>query len=217
MCDPDSTNSESSVVYGIIAFLNVVFCIVACMSGYWEAQRERRSFWKALLHSAAASLRLFAIGIVALIYWLPVLFFRFLPIAIKARVRFARQYGVKAAEALEEKGEIHLKTFAKKFSGEREENVYSAKGNTEPTNLADFLRIYDMLMLVAEHLHYEDIVNLGLVSRSVREAVLPSDAHAQRIVHFKMYTCHRKTKRECWSCKMQICKVSVPTLSTIPN
>jgi hypothetical protein len=206
----------SRVVYGTIAFINIVACISACLSTYWEAQREKRSFWKALLHTALKGIKILAVFIFASLYWIPTVMFRLLPISIKSRVRFARRYGLKAGQGLEERSEIQLKTLTNMSRKRGERGAYQGKSNGQPADLAEFLGIYDMLISVVENLHYADLINLSLVSRSVREAVLPSDAYAQRMLHFKMYSCHPKGKRECWSCKMQICSVSIRMTSATP-
>jgi len=214
---PGYTNPSIRTIYGTIAFMNIVFCLWVCLHIYLEAQREKRSFWTALLHNALAAMKVLGVIIFAALYWVPRLLFRFLPIAVKSPVRFVRRYGVKAGQGLEEKSAMQLKTLTKTSSGKGDKGVYEGKGNGEPAKLAEFLGIYDMLILVVENLHYVDLINLGLVSRSVREAVLPSEAYAQRMVHFKLYTCHRKGKRACWSCKMQICSVSAPRTTTTPH
>jgi hypothetical protein len=194
-----------------------VFCLWADFRTYSEVQGEMAPFWKILLNNTLKALRILAFLIFAPLYWIPLLLFRFLPISVKSRVRFARRYVAKAGQGMEEKSEVQLKTLTKKYNGRGEIGVYAGKGNGEPANLAEFLGIYDMLILLVENLHYVDLVNLGLVSRSVREAILPSDAYAQRMVHFKMYTCHRKGKRKCWICEMQICSVSALLPSTTPH
>jgi hypothetical protein len=203
-CHPTST------IYAVTAFLNILTCSYFCLITHQEARRLNKSFWKGFYFSAFKGSKFLVHGLFAPIYWLPVLLFRFLPLSIKSRVRFARRYGLKAGQGVEEKSETQMKVLVKKtgMGGKRHIGMYESKGNGQPTSLADFLAIYDMLIAVVENLHYVDLVNLGRVSRSVREVVLPSDAYAQRMIHFKMYTCHGESKWECWSCLNLICQVS---------
>ncbi|KAF2688305.1 hypothetical protein K458DRAFT_146335 [Lentithecium fluviatile CBS 122367] len=198
-----------STIYGLISFLNVTFCIYACLNLYRDSQRNNTPLWKSFLHSTHTFSKIVGFVLFAVVYYAWALLFRFLPVSIKSRVRFARRYGLKAGQGLGEKSEMQMKALKKKFDRGGEKRIYEVKNNGEPTGLAEFLGIYDMLISVVEHLHYVDVVNLGLVSRSVRAAILPNDAYAQRMVHFKMYTCHRKSKKECWVCLNQVCKVKM--------
>jgi hypothetical protein len=198
----------SSTFYGLTSSLNVAACIYFCAITYRDSRHQNKSFWKAFLSPASDGVRLAACCIFAFLYLLPLLLFRCLPIYIKSRVRFARRYGLKASQGLKEKSEMKMKTLTNRPSGKGKMRVYESKSDGERAGLADFLAIYDILLTVVENLHYVDLVNLGQVSRSVREAVCPSDSNAQRMIHFKMYACHRETKWECWSCLNLICQVS---------
>ncbi|KAF1960953.1 hypothetical protein CC80DRAFT_544348 [Byssothecium circinans] len=195
-----------SFFYSSIAFLSLSVCFVATTVLWRESRRNLTSFWKSTLQMFAAMPRVIIVLIVALLYYLPAVFFRCLPLGVKSRVRMARRSGIKAGQIIEEKSEIKMKAVMRKITRPGEKNVYVWKGDGKPTNLAEFLSIYDMLISVTKHLHYVDINNLVLVSKSVRESVLPADAYAQRMVHFKMYACRRSGKTKCWVCENQICK-----------
>lgn len=82
---------------------------------------------------------------------------------------------------------------------------YQSRQDGNPTPLANFLSIYDILILITEELHYTDIVHLTQVSKSVREAIIPTTDYAQRLAHFRLYTCSPTTKTQCWLCENQIC------------
>lgn len=171
----------------------------------WQrAKREDRTFNQVLVDSCGNVVP-FLVGCCKFFYMIPVILFRCLPTPVKARVRFARRYGVKVGQGLEEKSELQLKTLKRRMTMSSRKGRYASEGPGEPVSLAEFLSIYDVLILVTQHLHFSDVVNLGLVSKSVREAVLPADAYAQRMTHFKMYTCNSQPKKKCWVCSKQIC------------
>lgn len=87
-----------------------------------------------------------------------------------------------------------------KNSKSRYEGGYEGKGTT----FTDFL-CYDVLVLIARDLHYVDLVNLSLVSKSVRDVVFPRSDFATRSEHFKIYSCDELTKTQCWVCMIQVC------------
>ena len=66
---------------------------------------------------------------------------------------------------------------------------------------------YDLLMLIVRELHYVDVINLSLASRSLRDALLPRADIAARTQALKIYTCEVR-KSECSICGNQICPVS---------
>lgn len=68
---------------------------------------------------------------------------------------------------------------------------------------------YDILVHLAEYLHYEDIVTLSRTCRSLRYLVFPRAELIQQQRRWKIYTCDRDTVTTCWSCNKQICDVSI--------
>ena len=58
---------------------------------------------------------------------------------------------------------------------------------------------------VTTGLHYDDIVNLGLVSKTIRNALGANSPETLRIA-----SCVNGTKSECWSCRKQTCRVPSP-------
>ena len=65
---------------------------------------------------------------------------------------------------------------------------------------------YDLLMLIVRELHYVDVINLSLASRSLRDALLPRADIAARTQALRIYTCEG-SKSECSICGNQICPV----------
>ena len=141
-----------------------------------------------------------------LMYRLPVCLFRcFLPMCIKGPVRAGRRYTVKAGLGAEQRAETVLEELRMEPNSKNHivERYQGAEGQSTP--LAQFLGVYDMLMLVSEHLHYIDLMNLSSVSRSVRGSVLPPNDLHRRICTFRLYTCQYESKTSCWTCPKQTC------------
>ena len=65
---------------------------------------------------------------------------------------------------------------------------------------------YDLLMLIVRELHYVDVINLSLASRSLRDALLPRADIAARTRALRVYTCEGSNS-ECSICENQICPV----------
>jgi hypothetical protein len=199
-----------SFFYTMISVINIFACCWACVRYYRDPQRNNKSFAKWLWETAILSLKLIALFFWAILYLTPVYFFRCLPIKIKAKTRYARRYTAKTGLRAVDATEVQLEKLVKKMPIKKREVGVRYKGGVpgNPANLADFLGIYDVLMLVVEDLHYADILNLSLTSKRVRESVLPAEDYDRRLKHFRMYTCESKSKTQCWVCVNQICNVS---------
>lgn len=149
-------------------------------------------------------------GTVALVpftlYTTPVFIFRLcVPRKAKVPVRTARRYAAKTALGAEQKTEIALKGLKTQIFNK--DNIARYQGTDgEPTQLAQFLGIYDMLMMVTQHLHYVDVLSLSSVSKSVRNSVLPHDDLHRRLTLFKRSTCRGGGARTpCSVCWIPIC------------
>jgi hypothetical protein len=150
------------------------------------------------------------------IAFIPVLFFRCLPIPIKSRVRFGTRYGAKIVDVVPQPEEIKMRMM-------RPKDVlhYDTQGDydTSTSPLLDLLN-YDILVLIARDLCYVDLVNLSLASKSLRDVVFPGAEHTTRSHHFQMYTCDPATKTTCWNCTLQTCQYcgnwsSIPQTPTV--
>jgi hypothetical protein len=185
----------------LIGLLGLLFTLFATIKAFHDAHHHNRSYLKEVLDGLAGFPRL-VIGFIAVWLWyIPIIFFRLLPLCFKSRSRYARRFALKSGQALANKTEVKMRHIMNK---DVMKSYMSGEG--APTELADFLSIYDILILIAEDLHYVDVLNLGLTSKSVREAVLPSSAASQRLNHFRMYTCEPQTKSQCWVCTNQVCE-----------
>ncbi|KAF2188957.1 hypothetical protein K469DRAFT_564483, partial [Zopfia rhizophila CBS 207.26] len=190
-----------SFFYTLIAATNIIISVILCVIAARESRRRQRSFREWLLEAIISFPRFIAV-VLYLLWCIPVAIFRCLPIGIKSRTRYTRRIAVKTGQRLSTPHEIKLRKLRPNHPVMR----YQGGDGGEPTGLADFLGVYDILMLVAENLHYTDIVNLSLVSKSIREAVLPVADYDRRLNHFKMYTCQARSRKQCWVCTNQICK-----------
>jgi hypothetical protein len=65
---------------------------------------------------------------------------------------------------------------------------------------------YDILQLIAHELDYVDLVNLSLVSRSVRSVLFPPIEDQQEDRQLRYHSCYGEEKFECWTCAIQVCR-----------
>jgi hypothetical protein len=80
----------------------------------------------------------------------------------------------------------------------------------ENARLQQTFNIEHVLLNVVQYLHYEDIVNLSLTSRAVREAVFPGMDMDYRVRKLKQQCCEKPTKTNCTYCNKKICEVRTP-------
>jgi hypothetical protein len=156
------------------------------------------------------------IVIVGALVYTPVLIFRCLPMDFKAPVRSARRHAAKTTIGAEQKIELKLKELGND-ANQRGKTVGQYQGSSGTHNgLSQFLGVYDMLVMVAQHLHHSDLISLSTVSKSVREAVLPSGDVSRRLAIFRRYTCEPGQRTTCWGCANQICD-GCEEISPIPE
>lgn len=207
MFSPHRTN-KFSCFCSIIAVLNVVAFVISVRIAKQSGQSVRKiflDFAKSALGLLKALLRVCGIILIAFLYSLPQFIFRCLPLSFKAPVRMRRRNAAKAAIGLGQKIEMTMTDFTQRVISKRRQKRRYQGGDGVKSPLADFLGTYDMLILVAQELHYLDVINLSYVSKSVRESVLPAEDFDRRIAVFRTYTCHDMEKSRCWVCANQIC------------
>lgn len=59
---------------------------------------------------------------------------------------------------------------------------------------------------LASNLHYSDIVSISFTSKKMNSAVFPKN-RSGRVERISIASCE-ENKLECWSCGMEICKVT---------
>ncbi len=194
------------VLLGLAAFLNHLRLV----------KTEGISLWKPAYDTAKAMILYPFQLILACLFgvlWLlpfliPQMFFRALPIAIKAPIRSGRRHAIKAALGMKQKLSLKSRELTKQMESEKHKKARYQGGAGEKSPLSEFLGIYDIFMLVIEDLHYLDVMNLSQVSKSVREAVLPVHDFDRRRFVIECYTCRSSSKFKCWSCPNTTCTVS---------
>jgi hypothetical protein len=200
--------------YALISF----FGILAFVGSLHETEQASKTWFE--LSKATGSViwacmcgmpRVLAYLVLTLVWALPEAIFRCLPLSVKGPVRQARRSVWKTGLGAEQKVEMKMTVLVTEVKTTRATKGRFQGGEGQNTPLAEFLGIYDMLMLVTQELHYIDIMRLSRVSRSVREAVLPPQDYNRRLDVFKMYTCPGEEKACCWACNSQICTVSLPS------
>lgn len=75
--------------------------------------------------------------------------------------------------------------------------------------LQRILNIEHVLLNIVENMCYEDVINLSLTSRAVREAVYPCCDLELRVPKLKQYSCESLTKKPCIYCNKNICSVCI--------
>ncbi|OCK79624.1 hypothetical protein K432DRAFT_417213 [Lepidopterella palustris CBS 459.81] len=188
-----------AVCYSLIAAFNIILSAIVCAVAARDSPRHNRSFGEWILDTFMTIPRATYFIFICLVM-IPVMFFRCLPISIKSRARFGARYAVKTGQRVPTPRDIKMRVMRPKNS----KSCYAGNYQGKATNLADFL-IYDVLVLIARDLHYVDLVNLSLASKSVHDAVFPGSDFLTRSEHFKMYTCDIASKTQCWVCTVQIC------------
>ncbi|CAI6299959.1 unnamed protein product [Periconia digitata] len=209
MCKSYATEWQLGLTVCIILSIATVMKFYVCIRDTRDiclkAREENRSVREALVMSSIESLKVFPLLLFYGCVYAPFsCIFRCLPISVKSRVRFARGFTVKAGQGIVDKGQMRLEHI-KKTTETSTDKAHIDLRDSQPASLADFLSVYDMLILISQDLHFVDVMNLGLVSKRVRQAVQPSDAHIQRMLHFRMYTCQSNSKSKCWICLNQTC------------
>jgi hypothetical protein len=67
---------------------------------------------------------------------------------------------------------------------------------------------YDVLQLIAAEVHYVDLVNLSLASKKIRATMFPGLEGSVEDRELRFYSCKGDEKSTCWTCGVQVCKVS---------
>jgi hypothetical protein len=86
-----------------------------------------------------------ALIVVGILYFLPQVIFRCLPLSFKSKVRYGRRYTVKTGLGLEQKAEIEVVELRNRYKQSKREEYTRYQGSGgEQSPLSNFLGIYDM-------------------------------------------------------------------------
>ncbi|KAF1847114.1 uncharacterized protein K460DRAFT_383614 [Cucurbitaria berberidis CBS 394.84] len=200
-----------SFFFALISLLNITAFLCAIKQATIEGKTFYQKFltlyspiYRVLRYVPTALLML----VTGILYGLPECILRCLPACIRRPMRHGRRYALKAGLGVGQKMEMQMTELKTEFMHARGPEINKARytgGGGKQSPLSEFLSIYDLLMLVAEQLHYLDVVNLSRVSKSVRESVLPAHDFDRRMHVFRTYTCEPSEKSTCWTCSNQIC------------
>lgn len=116
------------------------------------------------------------------------------------RIRYAFHYALKFERRIRGTEELSFVKPAP-YMPRYEHNVSHPK-------LQQILTIEHVLLELVSNLHYEDVINLSLSSKAVREAVYPGRDLEHRVPKLKKYCCEKQSKKECLYCNKKICRVS---------
>ncbi|KAF2825984.1 hypothetical protein CC86DRAFT_37335 [Ophiobolus disseminans] len=212
MCRSFAEEWQFGVALSFFYALISAFNIVAFFGSLLQAKKQNESLkdvvltlFKKTLECVLNIPKVLALLVVGILYYLPEIFFRCMPLSFKANVRVGRRSAFKGALGLEQKAELGAVQLKEMYKQSRKSPyVRYEDSRGEPSPLSEFLGTYDMLIAVARILHYSDIIHLSRVSKSVRESVLPAHDFERRLKTFERYTCPR-TRHRCWICDKQIC------------
>ena len=215
------TTNSPSFFHALMAFFGIVTfvgCIPIAKQQFVKVLHTIKActmfLWGCIIYLPMGAVML----VPFILHTIPVFVFRIcLPKKVKVPVRTARRYAVKTTLGAEQKTEIALKGLKTQLFNKDTIRRYQGTDG-EPTQLAQFLGIYDMLMMVTQHLHYADVLSLSSVSKSVRNSVLPYDDLHRRLNLFKQYTCRGGgAKTPCSVCWIQICSDCYKSTSFIQS
>ncbi|OJD27538.1 hypothetical protein ACJ73_01076 [Blastomyces percursus] len=123
-----------------------------------------------------------------------------LPNSVLSRCRFYVRYMSKMSQFVSLPIQDRLQKYSisfpffKRYDSPSAPMMVRAKAKSESAPLARFLHL-DILTLVAQHLHYQDLVNLSLASKEMRQTVFP-DGHSGGcgLGILRIYACDNATK-----------------------
>ena len=142
------------------------------------------------------------------------------PILVKgiSGFRYWFRYREKKVQSSEQAKELAMKSFVKDTTdvdGQQGRSIvtiakldimHQVFNDKQRSTLETVICCYSpVLDSITTGLHFDDVVNLGLVSKAIRNAVCANSRETLRIA-----SCVNGTKSECWSCRKQICKVHNP-------
>jgi hypothetical protein len=198
----------SSVFYACIATLGILSFLGSLNDARMQdtdLSGKLKSLFSGTVVGLSVPGKTVVLFVAGLFYYLPRCLFRALPLSIQAPIRASRRYVVKASIGAERNTETTIMQLKTNITKQADAvGGYNGSGGVK-TPLAQFLGVYDMLMLVTEHLHYTDMITLSRVSKSVRQSILPTQDLSRRLAVFKTYTCDPEHKVPCWTCNKQTC------------
>ncbi|PGH07234.1 hypothetical protein AJ79_06338 [Helicocarpus griseus UAMH5409] len=201
----------------LISTVNIIrgfIALVIKVRSVESTQQKQKGQWA--LTAFIAIIMLIPYGWYEFLWIITVFILAFTPASLQAPLLYVQRYIDKVSQVIyvpiwfwlqriEE--EIDHRLALRKLRSNSEVGQIEMK-TTRNSALVKFLH-FDILTLVAQHLHYRDLVNLSLASKAMRQAVFPNGHSADQpgTSILKIYTCDKNTKAQCFVCDFPICKV----------
>ncbi|EGE79155.2 uncharacterized protein BDCG_01572 [Blastomyces dermatitidis ER-3] len=200
----------SLVIYILVSFFNIIVSFALSIVGVRSRMTPERKRKEAFVLSAIKVIFFMAYsfgGTLFLAFWSAL---DLLPNSVLSRCRFSARYMNKMSQFVAIPIQDRLQKypisfpFFKRYQPPPAPMMVQAKAKSESAPLARFLHL-DILTLVAQHLHYQDLVNLSLSSKEMRETVFPDGHSSGRLGILRIYACDNATKTGCFVCQFPIC------------
>ncbi|KKZ62181.1 hypothetical protein EMCG_03319 [[Emmonsia] crescens] len=195
----------SLVIYILVSFSNVIIGLIVSIRGIRSQMPPEGRRKEPYIFTALKVVLLIPYCIYYGLIILSRLSIYALPYSIQSRIRFGLRYINKASQVvyvpiqeLLQKTPISLTCFKRRRSPPEHKEV-QVETKSESAPLARFLHI-DVLTLVAQHLHYQDLLNLSLASKEMRRTLFPDGHFGNGARILRIYACDRDTKAGCFSC-----------------
>jgi hypothetical protein len=184
-----------------MVFFNIWHCLLVCVSLAKQVNSSQIShlqlpIWSALLPTMMLPFRDVGVLCFWIFCYMPCLTFRRLPAAVQARILYVVRYSAKFIR-------VRLRRNPS-AQGARDDRaiakILAMQDKALVTPLAEFLAVYDVLLTVVSHLHYVDMTNPTLVSKTICQTLLFAPDGT-----FRKYTCEPNSRERCWVCSNRIC------------
>ncbi|PGG96810.1 hypothetical protein AJ80_09782, partial [Polytolypa hystricis UAMH7299] len=206
----------SLVLYSLVSFFNIGLALLVCWCVNRSSNRNiSRPSWRAFAKGLACGLVAIPFLLFVLLKGIAEIILSCFPIRLQRRFNFGLRFVAKTFgfpiwfvyARVPTPQPIDLQDLKSKFRPKSPPDLETAPpkeaSGGSSTALAEFLHI-DILMLVSEHLHHQDMLNLSLTSKQMRQVIYPTGEEEARAKLYKKYTCEGNGF-PCWSCRTPIC------------
>ncbi|KAG5302983.1 hypothetical protein I7I50_02532 [Histoplasma capsulatum G186AR] len=201
----------SLVIYILVSFFNIIVSMAISIRVVRSDMRPERRRKEPYIFTALRVLSLIPYFICEIVATVPRYSIHFLPRPVQSQLRFRLRCINKMSQLVYMPVREVRHQFPQSFTTSKrhqppEPKEVQCKSKNQRKPLARFLHI-DILTLVAQHLHYQDLVNLSLTSKEMRQTVFPDGHLGSERGILRVYTCDSDTKTGCFLCRFPICGV----------
>lgn len=202
---------EFRVIYILVSFFNIIVSMAISIRVVRSDMRPERRRKEPYIFTALRVLSLIPYFICEIVATVPRYSIHFLPRPVQSQLRFRLRCINKMSQLVYMPVREVRHQFPQSFTTSKrhqppEPKEVQCKSKNQRKPLARFLHI-DILTLVAQHLHYQDLVNLSLTSKEMRQTVFPDGHLGSERGILRVYTCDSDTKTGCFLCRFPICGV----------